>query len=78
MPEFERLVGDLPASGATQRWRRPSPLLKIVEPAAQGAAPYPLLMALHGNNSNIARLRALLALGGRTRLAAGAAAIIAS
>jgi len=52
MPEFERLI-TLAGQRRDAALAQAKPELKILVPA-NGAAPYPLLLALHGNNSNIA------------------------
>lgn len=51
LPEFERLV-ELSAQRRDEALAQARPELKILLPA-NGTAPYPLLLALHGNNSNI-------------------------
>jgi dienelactone hydrolase len=51
-PEFERLI----ARAGRRRdevLAQAQPLLKVIVPA-RGTAPYPLLLALHGNSSNLA------------------------
>jgi len=52
MPEFERLIA-IASQRRDEALAQAKPELKILVPA-NGAAPYPLLLALHGNSSNIA------------------------
>jgi predicted esterase len=52
MPEFERLIA-IAGRRRDAALAQATPERKILEPA-NNAAPYPLLLALHGNNSNIA------------------------
>jgi predicted esterase len=52
MPEFERLIA-IAGRRRDVALAQAKPELNILEPATS-AAPYPLLLALHGNNSNIA------------------------
>jgi predicted esterase len=52
LPEFERLV-ERSAKLHEQATTHAKPQLKVIVPD-NGAAPYPLLLALHGNRSNIA------------------------
>jgi dienelactone hydrolase len=51
-PDFERLVKISQARQAEAQ-KDARPLLEVIEPAG-AATPYPLLMALHGNNGSIA------------------------
>jgi dienelactone hydrolase len=52
LPEFERLVA-LSSQRRDEALARATPELKLIEPEGV-RAPYPLLLALHGNSSNIA------------------------
>ena len=52
MPEFKRLIA-IAGQRRDAALAQAKPALKMLLPA-NGPAPYPLLLALHGNNSNIA------------------------
>ena len=55
MPEFERLIA-LAGRRRDEAFAQARPELNILMPMG-GTTPYPLLLALHGNNSNITDFR---------------------
>lgn len=54
MAEFEALLA-INAARAAEAQKNVRPTMRVIEPPGRAASPYPTLIALHGNNSNVDR-----------------------